>query len=142
MDDEIIINANLSISRSELSWKFSRSSGPGGQSVNTTDSRVQLIFDVANSRSLTPFMRARALRRLSARLTDGCLVIAASEQRSQLQNRHLAEERLIATMSAAVAPSPKARRATRPTRASQERRISAKKNRGATKRLRNVGEHD
>ncbi|MDP2288690.1 MAG: alternative ribosome rescue aminoacyl-tRNA hydrolase ArfB [Actinomycetota bacterium] len=142
MDDELFINVNLSIPRAELSWKFSRSSGPGGQSVNTTDSRVQLIFDVANSRSLSPFMRTRAVRRLASRLTDGCLVIAASEQRSQLQNRRLAEERLVSTMAAAVAPDPKARRATRPTRASQERRISAKKNRGQTKRLRNVGERD
>lgn len=144
MDDDLVINAGLSISRTELSWKFSRSSGPGGQSVNTTDSRVQLSFDVANSRSLSPALRLRALRRLAPRLADGCLVITASDQRSQMQNRRLAEQRLIETLAAAVAPGPKARRATRPTKGSQERRISTKKNRGQTKRLRSTraSEHD
>lgn len=144
MDDDLVINAGLSISRTELSWKFSRSSGPGGQSVNTTDSRVQLSFDVANSRSLSPALRLRALRRLASRLADGCLVITASDQRSQMQNRRLAEQRLIETLAAAVAPGPKARRATRPTKGSQERRISTKKNRGQTKRLRSTraSEHD
>ena len=140
----MVINAGLSIPRAELSWKFSRSSGPGGQSVNTTDSRVQLSFDVANSRSLSSALRLRALRRLAPRLADGCLVITASDQRSQMQNRRLAEQRLVQTLAAAVAPGPKARRATRPTKGSQERRISTKKNRGQTKRLRStrVSEHD
>jgi ribosome-associated protein len=144
VDEDLVINAGLSIPRTELSWKFSRSSGPGGQSVNTTDSRVQLSFDVANSRSLSSVLRLRALRRLAPRLADGCLVITASDQRSQMQNRRLAEQRLVQTLAAAVAPGPKARRATRPTKGSQERRISTKKNRGQTKRLRStrVSEHD
>jgi len=142
MDDRLVINAGLSIPRAELSWKFSRSSGPGGQSVNTTDSRVQLIFDLTQSPSLSPMLRARAMRRLASRLVDGCLVITASEQRSQLQNRRLAEDRLIQTMAAAVAPGPRSRRPTKPTRASQDRRISAKKSRGQTKRLRSFPDRD
>ena len=142
MDDDLFIKDGVVIARSELSWKFSRSSGPGGQSVNTTDSRVQLTFDLANSRSLTPALRERAMRRLTSRLTDGCIVITASEQRSQLQNRRQAEERLIQTLSAAVSPGPRIRRATRPTLASKNRRISDKKNRGQVKRLRSIREHD
>ncbi len=112
--------------------------------MNTTDSRVQLTFDVAHSRSMNPSLRARAVRRLAPRLVDGCVVIVASEQRSQLQNRRLAEQRLIEAISIAIASGPKARRATRPTMGSQERRISTKKNRGQTKRLRSnrVIEHD
>lgn len=112
--------------------------------MNTTDSRVQLSFDVLHSQILTPTLRLRALRRLAPRLIGGCLIIAASEQRSQLQNRRLAEQRLIDAITAAIAPGPKARRATRPTKGSQERRISTKKNRGQTKRLRSgrLSEHD
>lgn len=106
--------------------------------MNTTDSRVQLIFDLENSRSLNVVLRARVSRRLAGQLVDGCLVITASEQRSQYQNRRLAEQRLITTLQAAVAPGPKTRRATRPTKGSQERRITTKKNRGQTKRLRSM----
>ena len=142
MDEDLFISSSLTIPRAELTWKFSRSSGPGGQGVNTTDSRVQLSYDLLRAKSLTPALRARALRRLNSRLADGCLVITASEQRSQLQNRRQAEQRLIDTMAAAIAPGPRSRRATRPTLASKDRRITAKKNRGQTKRLRSVHEHD
>ena len=137
-----MVNSRVVIPRAELSWKFSRSSGPGGQGVNTTDSRVQLIFDLARSPSLPSALRDRALRRLSGRLVDGRIVVAASEERSQLQNRRLAEERLIQMLASAIGPGPRTRRATRPTRASQERRISGKKNRAQTKRLRAMKDHD
>ena len=90
------------IPAAELRWRFSRSSGPGGQNVNTTDSRVELVFDLAASPSLSPALRARALRRLEARLVEGCVVIAASEHRSQWQNRVAAQRRLAALLEEAL----------------------------------------
>ena len=121
---------------SELSWRFSRSSGPGGQGVNTTDSRVELSFDVARSPTLPTHLRARALARLHRRLVDGVLTVVATEHRSQLRNREAARERLDALLAAALAPDPAPRRATRPTAGSRRRRLDAKTRRGAIKRLR------
>ena len=135
MDGDIVVRG-VTIPARELVERFSRSSGPGGQGVNTTDSRVQLSFDLQRSPSIPETMRARALRRLSGRLVDGCLVITASERRSQLLNREAARERLEAVLGAALAPGPRSRRQTRPTKAAVERRIKAKKGRGETKRLR------
>jgi len=94
----------------ELGWRFSRSGGPGGQGVNTTDSRVELLFDVAASTTLTEQQRARVLQRLSNRLVDGVLTVVASEYRSQLRNREAARARLAAMLRAALAPDPPARR--------------------------------
>ncbi|UAL28651.1 aminoacyl-tRNA hydrolase [Nocardioides rotundus] len=126
----------LVIPAAELVETFSRSSGPGGQSVNTTDSRVQLEYDVRASTALTDAQRRRALVRLDARLVDGRLVITAAEHRSQHRNRTAAHERLAAVLREALAPPPPPRRATRPTRGSQLRRLEAKKRRGDTKSLR------
>jgi ribosome-associated protein len=120
----------------ELHWRFSRASGPGGQGVNTTDSRAELSFDLARSPSVPDHLRARALVRLEHRLVDGVLTIVAAEHRSQLRNRDAARERLAAQLSAAVAPDPPARRPTRPTKGSQRRRLDAKTRRGRIKRLR------
>jgi ribosome-associated protein len=125
--------AVLCIPAAELRWRFSRSSGPGGQSVNTTDSRVELLFDLAASGALGPMQRARAQRRLEGRLLDGCVLIAASEHRSQWQNRMAAQRRLVALLQEALAPPPPPRRATRPTRGSVERRLAAKQRRSAIK---------
>ncbi len=136
MADDLVVSKSVVIPQAELSWKFSRSSGPGGQSVNTTDSKVQLVFDLRNSRGLSEHLRNRALARLESKLVDGCLVISASEQRSQLQNRRAAEQRLVEVLKEATAPPPRARRPTRPTKASAERRIKEKKGRGRTKALR------
>ena len=117
----------------DLSERFSRSSGPGGQGVNTADSRVELSFDVARSRSVPERLRYQMLCRLQSRLTGGVLTVTASEHRSQLQNRAAARERMARLLrAAAAAPSP-VRRPTRPTRGSKERRITAKKQRGQTK---------
>ncbi|HEY0167090.1 MAG TPA: alternative ribosome rescue aminoacyl-tRNA hydrolase ArfB [Jatrophihabitans sp.] len=124
------------IAEAELSWRFSRSSGPGGQSVNTSDTRAELIFDVAGSASLGPVLRERALQRLAGRLTDGVLTVTASEHRSQLRNREAAEQRLIQILTEATAPAPPSRRATRPTRGSTERRLESKRRRSGVKRLR------
>lgn len=118
----------------ELSWRFSRSSGPGGQSVNTTDSRAELSFDVGRAASLPEHLRARALARLAHRLVGGVLTVTASEQRSQLQNREAAQRRLAQLLREAVAAPPKVRRPTRPTRGSQERRLAGKKRRSDVKR--------
>ena len=126
----------LTVPDAELVERFSRSPGPGGQSVNTADSRVELGYDVAHSPSLSEAQRRRALRNLAARLVDGALVVTASEHRSQHRNRVAARERMADLLRDALAPPPPARRPTRPTRASQRRRVEAKRRRGETKSLR------
>jgi ribosome-associated protein len=119
----------------ELKWRFSRSSGPGGQSVNTTDSRVELSLDLTTTTALDPVQRTRALERLAGRLVDGVLTVTASEHRSQLRNREAALERLVDILAAAVAPPPR-RRPTRAGRGARERRLADKRRRAETKRLR------
>ena len=136
MPGPLQVTTSVVVPEHELSWRFSRSSGPGGQSVNTTDSRVELSFDVARSTALTEHARTRVLGRLAGRLVDGVLTVTASEQRSQLQNREEASRRLAQLLREAVAPPPPPRRPTRPTRGSQERRLAAKKRRGDVKRSR------
>jgi len=126
----------ITIPPDELSWRFSRSQGPGGQSVNTTDSQAELSFDVARSAALPPVLRERALLALAARLTDGVVTVAASEYKSQLRNREAAAARLSALLTAATAPPPPSRRRTRPSRAAVERRLADKQRRSETKRLR------
>jgi ribosome-associated protein len=139
--DDLVVTAALTIPDSELSERFSRSSGPGGQGVNTADSRVELSFDVAGSPSVPAYLQERMLSRLGPRLVDGVLTIAASEQRNQLANRRAARERLASVLRDAAAPPPPPRRPTRPTRGSKERRIANKKRRGEIKRGRQ-GRHD
>jgi ribosome-associated protein len=123
------------IAQAALSWRFSRSSGPGGQGVNTTDSRVELTFDLAES-GWPEWLQHRASQRLGPRLVDGRLTIVAQEERSQLRNREAARARLASLLDDATAPPGPPRRATRPSRRAVERRITAKKQRGETKRLR------
>lgn len=142
MPGDLHVRGSVVIPEAELSWRFSRSSGPGGQGVNTTDSRVELQYDVAHSRALSPLLRQRALDRLGGRLVDGVLSVAASEHRSQLRNREAAERRLAGELAAAIAPPPRARRPTRATRASVEKRIAGKKRRSEVKRLRRPGPPD
>lgn len=120
----------------ELRWRFSRSSGPGGQSVNTADSRVELSLDLTTTSALGPVQRARALERLERRLAGGVLTVTASEHRSQQQNREAARERMATVLASAIAPPPAPRRPTRPTRGSDERRLAGKRRRAQTKRLR------
>lgn len=140
--DGIRIRGHFTIPLAELGWQFSRSSGPGGQGVNTTDSRVQLTWDLAGSPAVPEFLRQRALARLAAQLIDGRIVVTASEHRSQLPNRRAAQRRLADLVGAAVAPPPVKRRASKPSRGATERRVQSKKQRGATKRLRRVGRDD
>lgn len=128
--------SGLTIPDSELSWRFSRSSGPGGQGVNTADSRAELVWDVAHSTALTPVQRERLLDRLSTRLVDGTLTIAASEHRAQLRNREAALSRLADLVADALRPPAPSRRPTRPSRGAKQRRLDAKKHRTDVKRLR------
>ena len=123
----------------ELTWQFTRASGPGGQGVNTTSSRVQLGWDVAASSALDERQRQRLLAAWATRLVDGVLVIVASERRSQRQNRETARSRLAYLVAEALRPPPPDRRATRPTRGSVQRRIAGKRRRSEVKRLRRGG---
>jgi ribosome-associated protein len=133
---DLAVTGSLVVPAGALSWRFSRSSGPGGQGVNTADSRVELSIAPLDLPGLTDSQRARLASRLGARLVDGVLTIAASEHRQQLRNRQAARERLAAVLRAALAPPPPSRRRTKPTRGSQERRIQAKKQRGQLKQQR------
>jgi ribosome-associated protein len=126
----------ITIPPEELSWRFSRSSGPGGQSVNTTDSQAELSFDLAGSTALPPVLRDRALASLARRLSQGVITVTASEYKSQLRNREAAAERLSALLTEATAPPRPPRRPTRPTRGSVERRLADKQRRSQLKRLR------
>jgi ribosome-associated protein len=136
MSEVVQITPEVAVPVAELEFRASRASGPGGQGVNTTDSRVELRFDLAGSPSLTEEAKQRALRRLGPRIdSNGVLRVVAQAQRSQLANRRAAVERFAELLSAALA-TPKPRRPTRPTRAAAARRVEAKRRRSATKRLR------
>ncbi|MFN8173378.1 MAG: alternative ribosome rescue aminoacyl-tRNA hydrolase ArfB [Candidatus Nanopelagicales bacterium] len=138
MPGDLRVRGSVVVPEAELAWRFSRSSGPGGQGVNTSDSRVELSLDVARTTALSPYLRARALDRLADRLVDGVLTVSASEQRSQWQNRLAAERKLVDVLSEAIAPPPRPRVATRPSASAKRRRVDDKKRRGETKRLRRV----
>ncbi|WP_025158471.1 alternative ribosome rescue aminoacyl-tRNA hydrolase ArfB [Leifsonia aquatica] len=130
------VDAGLTIPESELSWRFSRSSGPGGQGVNTADSRAELVWYVAASTALSASQRERLLARLGNRIADGVLTIAASEHRAQLRNREAARARLAELVADALRPPAPPRRPTKPSRGATERRLTAKKQRTDIKKLR------
>ncbi len=127
MTGPLPVSGHFSIPRAELRWRFSRSSGPGGQGVNTADSRVELRWDVAGTDALSESLKARAMDRLAGRLIDGMLSVVVSDQRAQLQNRQIAERRLAALVAEAIAPPPARRRPTKPSKGSVERRLEAKR---------------
>ena len=135
--DLLDIGAARLLPAGELEFRFSRAGGPGGQHVNTSSTRVELLFDLAASPSLTADERERATRRLRSRLdADGRLRVVAQDERSQLRNRALATRRFTELMRRALAPPAPPRRATRPTKAAKARRITEKRRAGQTKRLR------
>jgi len=136
MAGSLRVTRSVVVPENELRWRFSRSSGPGGQSVNTADSRAELRLDIATTTALGPRQRARALERLSGRLNGSVLSITASEHRSQVRNREAAMQRMAEVLRAAIAPPPPTRRPTSATKGSVERRLAAKKRRSRTKRLR------
>ncbi|RKT85576.1 alternative ribosome rescue aminoacyl-tRNA hydrolase ArfB [Saccharopolyspora antimicrobica] len=140
MSGDLPITSRWHIPAAELSERFSRSSGPGGQGVNTTDSRVELSFDLARSTSMPEFLRQRAANRLAKRLVDGVITVVASENRAQLANRQAARQRLAALLAEAVAPPGPKRRRTKPTKGSQQRRLTGKKQRSEVKRQRRRGD--
>ena len=126
----------LTIPAAELGWRFSRSSGPGGQHVNTSDSRVELSWTVGASLVLTPEQATRLRDKLGHRLVADTITVSSSEQRSQLRNREAARVKLAALIAAALAPDGPKRRATKPTRGSQQRRLQSKGKRAEVKRNR------
>lgn len=136
------VPAGLAIPAGELVERYSHASGPGGQGVNTADSRVQLSFDVATSVALDAVQRERLLRRLRSRLAGTVLIVVAAEFRSQRRNRAAARDRLAALLREGLAPPAPPRRATRPTRGSIERRLTSKRRRAETKRHRTRPEHE
>ena len=139
MPGALTIRPGVVVPSGELRWRFSHSGGPGGQSVNTSDTRVELSLDVTTTTALSPPQRERALNRLAPRLVDGVITVTASEHRSQLRNRVAAETRLAEALRRAIAPPPPPRRTTSPTRASVRRRLEAKRRRGDLKRQRREG---
>ena len=133
---DLVVNDRLIIPSRDLRWRFSRSSGPGGQGVNTTDSRVELVLDIAGCSCLGPFRRARLLDHVQTRLVEGCLRVVVAEERSQWQNRQKALHRMADLLRQGLQPPPPSRKSTRPGRGAVRRRLEAKKKRGDLKRQR------
>jgi ribosome-associated protein len=143
-DNSLVISPDLRIPLSELQYRTSRSGGPGGQHVNTSSTRVEVIWNVAHSPSLSSEQRARLLQQLATRLdTGGQLRLVSSGTRSQLRNKEDVTDRLRSTVAAALVVRKK-RKATKPTRAAKAARLAAKRKRAATKRQRQApgGEDD
>ena len=130
---DLEVSPALTIPASELGWRFSRSSGPGGQHVNTSDSRVELSWNVADSAVLSDGQRLLLVTRLGRRLVAGVITVTASERRSQLRNREMALAKLANLVAAGLAPEAARRRATKPTRGSNQRHLASKGQRAATK---------
>ena len=130
------IKTNLEIPANEIHWRFSRSSGAGGQNVNKTDSRVEIVFNVSDSKALSPYQKHRISIRNDVKLTNGCIHIVVQDNRSQYQNRQLALSRLASTLREILKPPPKQRRETMPTLSSQRKRVDSKKKRGKLKKNR------
>lgn len=134
-DRDLEVDDGLVIPAAELNWRFSRSSGPGGQHVNTTDTRVELSWSVTDSTVLDERRRNLLVERLGSRVADGILTVSASEFRSQLRNREAARDKLAAVVRRGLRER-RTRRPTKPTRGSQRRRLDQKRKRGETKQLR------
>ncbi|HWU59478.1 MAG TPA: alternative ribosome rescue aminoacyl-tRNA hydrolase ArfB [Microbacteriaceae bacterium] len=133
---DLEVSPALTIPAAELGWRFSRSSGPGGQHVNTSDSRVELTWNIVDSVALSEDQRMLLLARLGRRLVAGAITVTAAEQRSQLRNREIALSKLADLVSTGLAPDAPRRRATKPTKGSDRRRLAAKEQRSETKRQR------
>ena len=132
------ITTKLQIPDNEIHWRFSRSSGAGGQNVNKTDSRVEIVFNVSESKALSPYQKQKILIQNNFKLSNGCICIAVQDKRSQYQNRQLALSRLISTLHELLKPPPKKRKMTIATRSSQRKRVEQKKIRGELKRNRQL----
>ena len=124
MSGPYVIRGSVSLPEAELMWRFSRSGGPGGQHVNTSDSQVELRFDLANTEALPPVWKERALEKLAGRLVDGVVSVRSSEHRSQWRNRETAAVRLAALLAEATAPPPRPRRTAPPQAARPSGKIA------------------
>ena len=134
----LIINSKLEIPANEIEWRFSRSSGSGGQNINKTDTRVEIIFDVSGSKALTPYQKHRIIDQDKIKLVKNCVCITVQEKRTQYLNRQLALSRLASTLRDLLKPLPKKRKPTIPTRSSQIKRVKSKKKRGELKKNRQL----
>ena len=134
--EHLDITRSRVVPAAELQWRFSRAGGPGGQGVNTTDSRVELRVNLWTLSTLSPAQLERMQVQLGHRLVDGVVSVTASETRSQLRNRRAARARMAALLRAAVLAETRTRRPTKATKGSHRRRLDAKKQRGQTKNLR------
>ena len=130
------INTSLELPDNEIKWRFSRASGAGGQNVNKTYRRAEIVFNVSESKTLTPYQKYRISIQDEVKLSSGCICIAVQDKRTQYQNRQLALSRLTLTLRELLKPPRKERRETIPTRSSQRRRVESKKKRGELKRNR------
>ena len=136
MDGDLRVNDLVTIPAGELVWRFSRSGGPGGQGVNTADSRVELRFNVVATAAIPEHLKARAVGRLGSRLVDGALIVTSSAHRAQLDNRRAAAAKLVVTLQRALADPPPVRRPTSPTASAIQARLDSKRHRGRLKQER------
>ena len=134
---DLIITTGLLIPSRELKWRFSRSSGPGGQKVNKTDSRVEIIFNIEESKVLNDYQKKVIMQKLENKLVDNSICIAVQDQRNQSLNRQLAIVRISSLIRDSLKSPPKVRKATKPSKASQNKRVDSKKKRGELKKNRN-----
>ena len=136
MYGDLRVDRSVTIPAGELVWRFSRSGGPGGQGVNTADSKAELRFDLAATTAIPPHLKARALDRLSSRLVDGVLIVTSSAHRAQLDNRRAAATKLALVLSHAMAPGPPQRRPTKPSTRAVQARLDTKRRRSRLKQQR------
>ena len=133
---DLIITSRLVIPSRELKWRFSRSSGPGGQKVNKTNTRVEIIFNIEESKVLNDYQKKVLTKKLKTKLVNNCIYLAVQEERNQLLNRQIAIKRISSVIRNSLKNSSKVRKATKPSKASQDRRLDSKKKRGELKKNR------
>ena len=133
---DLIVNPVLVIPSNELHWRFSRSSGSGGQNINKTDTRVNLSFNIEKSKALTSYQKHQITKQLSDQIVNATITVITQEHRTQYKNRKLALMRLGILLEKALEPPPKARKTTKPTKSSQRRRVNSKKKHGEKKQSR------
>ena len=133
---DLIITSRLVIPSRELKWRFSRSSGPGGQKVNKTNTRVEIIFNIEESKVLNDYQKKVLTKKLKTKLVNNCICLAVQEERNQLLNRQIAIKRISSVIRNSLKNSSKIRKATKPSKASQNRRLDSKKKRGELKKNR------
>ena len=135
---DLIITSRLVIPSRELKWRFSRSSGPGGQKVNKTNTRVEIIFNIKESKVLNDYQKKVLTKKLKNKLVNDSICLAVQEERNQLLNRQIAIKRISSEIRNSLKNSSKIRKATKPSKASQNRRLDSKKKRGELKKNRQI----